>query len=123
MSKLFAAFSTIILLGATTSHAGAEPSNGDIESGRAVYNKWCSECHNDGPAYPGTRALSVKYKGSVPAALLQRTDLSPEFIKYYVRNGFSAMPIFRKTEISAEQLRQLSLYLMQHSSKETAESK
>jgi mono/diheme cytochrome c family protein len=89
-------------------------SRGAIESGqgRAVYDQWCSACHNEGPLFPGTAALRVKYKGALPAGLLQRTDLTPELVKYYVRHGFSAMPIFRKTEISDRQLRLLSLFLM-----------
>jgi len=87
--------------------------SGAIESGqgRAVYDHWCSACHDEGELFPGTAALQVKYRGALPAALLRRTDLTPELIKYYVRHGFSAMPIFRKTEISDRQLLQLSLFL------------
>jgi (+)-pinoresinol hydroxylase len=86
---------------------------GTIESGqgRTVYDQWCSACHNEGALLPGTAALRVKYKGTLPASLLQRTDLTPELVKYYVRHGFSAMPIFRKTEISDRQLEQLSMFL------------
>jgi mono/diheme cytochrome c family protein len=84
----------------------------ELGQGGAVYSRWCSACHDEGAHFPGTAALRVKYKGALPAALLQRTDLTPELIKYYVRHGFSAMPIFRKTEISDRQLQLLSLFLM-----------
>ena len=73
--------------------------------GQAVYDKWCSHCH--GPEQQenaGTVALQAKYQGSLPADLLQRKDLTEEVISFYVRNGVSVMPFFRKTEISDKEL-------------------
>jgi mono/diheme cytochrome c family protein len=86
----------------------------EYAQGRAIYAKWCSSCHDDGPRYPGTAALMIKYQGALPAVLSLRTDLTPEFISYYVRHGFSAMPIFRKTEIDDRQLSLLAAYLTHH---------
>jgi mono/diheme cytochrome c family protein len=43
--------------------------------------------------------------------LTERTDLSPELVKGYVRNGLSIMPHFRKTQISDAQLTALAAYL------------
>ena len=60
---------------------------------------------------PGTDALAAKYKGAKPARLEERTDLTPEFIKTFVRNGVSVMPFFRKTELSDADLEALSAYL------------
>ena len=55
--------------------------------------------------------MAARYKGAVPALLTERTDLSPELVKVYVRNGLSIMPIFRKTQISDAQLEALAEYL------------
>lgn len=83
-----------------------------IQKGKAVYEYWCSPCHDDGPAYPGTSALAAKYKGTgTPAPLEARTDLSRASIDYFVRRGVSVMPFFRKTEISDADLDALAAYL------------
>ena len=47
----------------------------------------------------------------MPALLEKRTDLTPQLIKTYVRNGISVMPIFRKTEISDADLDAIAAYL------------
>ncbi|MEZ5894532.1 MAG: c-type cytochrome [Parvularculaceae bacterium] len=83
----------------------------NIANGKAVYDAWCGACHDPGPGHPGTQSLDIKYGGKVPAALEERTDLSPETTAYFVRNGFALMPFFRKTEISDADLRDLSAYL------------
>ena len=82
--------------------------------GKAIYDKWCLPCHSpdlDGH-YPGTVALQVKYKGKVPAALEERTDLTREMITTFVRHGVSIMPPFRKTEISDQELQVMIDYLV-----------
>ncbi len=83
----------------------------DLENGEAVYDYWCAACHDPGPGHPGTQSLAIKYDRERPAALEERTDLSPELTAYFVRNGFALMPFFRKTEISDADLRDLSAYL------------
>ena len=60
---------------------------------------------------PGTDALAAKDKGTKPALLEERKDLTPQFIKIFVRNGVSVMPRFRKTELSEADLEALSAYL------------
>jgi len=84
---------------------------GDLENGRKVYEYWCATCHGRGPENPGTQSLEVKYRGEVPAALEDRTDLAPPVTVYFVRHGFALMPPFRKTEISDAELRDLAAYL------------
>lgn len=79
--------------------------------GYVQYQDYCSMCHGPGPGEPGTMALKAKYKGAEPALLADRTDLTPELIKTYVRNGISIMPIFRKTEISDADLDAIAAYL------------
>jgi mono/diheme cytochrome c family protein len=60
---------------------------------------------------PGTAALEFHYKGSKPAVLEERTDLTPAMVKGFVRNGAYVMPRFRKTEISDPELDALAAYL------------
>lgn len=86
------------------------PSEGKPK-GYVQYENYCSACHGEGVGKPGTLALQAKYKGALPALLDKRTDLTPALIKTYVRNGFSVMPLFRKTEISDADLDAIIAYL------------
>jgi len=97
----------ILLVAAFNSFAA--DNNPDL--GKQVYQKWCAPCHAPGDLYPGTLALRAKYKGALPDALEQRTDLSPEMVKYFVRNGITIMPFFRKTEISDAELNAMADFL------------
>lgn len=99
---------------------GQEPGASKVRRGEDVFHNLCSGCHGPaiknaspgiGATMPGTDALAAKYKGAKPAMLEERTDLTPQFIKIYVRNGVSVMPRFRKTELSDLDLEALSTYL------------
>jgi len=79
--------------------------------GYVEYQKYCSACHGEGVGRPGTLALQAKYKGAEPALLEKRTDLTPELVKTFVRNGVSIMPFFCKTEISDTDLDAIAAYL------------
>lgn len=81
------------------------------QRGKAVYDRWCVHCHGGGEAQPGTAALAAKYEGALPALLEERTDLTPELTRTFVRNGVSVMAAFRKTEISDAELADLAAYL------------
>ena len=83
----------------------------DAVNGKAVFQKWCAPCHAANPKLAGTLALQAKYKGAMPAALEQRTDLTPELVGYFVRTGVAWMAPFRKTEISDAELADLGAYL------------
>lgn len=80
-------------------------------AGKLVYDKWCGICHGRGERMPGTASLQAKYKDAIPAALEDRSDMAPEFVKFYVRNGVMIMPAFRKTEITDADLEVLTEYL------------
>lgn len=89
-----------------------ETEGSPAERGAAVYNNWCDACHrNSEQNAPGTRSLELKYRGEIPAALEERTDLTAELVEFFVRNGVATMPFFRKTEISDADLAALSAYL------------
>jgi mono/diheme cytochrome c family protein len=92
--------------------AAVETQGSPLERGAAVFNNWCSACHSRGPQNaPGTASLQIKYQGSVPAALEDRRDLTPEVVKVFVRNGVAMMAPFRKTEVSDADLEALAAYL------------
>jgi mono/diheme cytochrome c family protein len=94
--------------------ASAEDSGSPVERGAAVFNNWCSACHSRGPQNaPGTASLQIKYQGSVPAALQDRRDLTPDLVKFFVRNGVAMMAPLRKTEVSDADLDALAAYLTQ----------
>lgn len=94
--------------------AAVEDRGSLVERGAAVFNNWCSACHARGPQNaPGTTSLQFKYQGSVPAALEDRRDLTPEVVKTFVRNGVATMAPFRKTEVSDADLEALAAYLTQ----------
>ncbi len=80
-------------------------------SGKAVYEHWCAPCHAPGPGHPGTQSLQFKYGGKIPAALLERTDLAPQAVAVFVRQGVLLMAPFRKTEITDAELAALTAYV------------
>lgn len=109
-----AAFATVAVSASSTPNQ--KPSDQAVamiarDPGKQVFNKWCVECHGDGPRYPGTASLAVKYGNDLPAALEKREDLTPEAVAMFVRQGVSIMPPFRKTEITDSQLASLGAYL------------
>ncbi len=86
-----------------------------MEGGRQVYEKWCTPCHGSGEGKPGTIAAAALYKGSKPAVLTERTDLTPAAIKTAVRSGVFVMPRFRKTEVTDAELDAIVNYLTRRS--------
>lgn len=101
----------LVLVLAIAVPAWAQPA--DREHGKAVWDLWCEPCHAVDPRkHPGTQALRFKYRETdIPAALEERTDLTPELVAFYVRNGVSIMPFFRKMEISDSDLDDLAAWL------------
>jgi (+)-pinoresinol hydroxylase len=112
-------WSIAIALAVCASAASAKDENADrVARGKQVYDYNCVACHGTGPGFPpwpelaGTGALRIKYQGTkTPALLTERTDLTPELIDVFVRNGISIMPPFRKTEIDDADLSALGAYL------------
>jgi mono/diheme cytochrome c family protein len=105
MKRLFAVMTALACCHAALADA---PS---AAHGQQVFTYWCAPCHGGGPGHPGTDALAAKYKGSEPAELEKRRDLSDALIRQLVRNGISVMPIFRKTEVSDADLADIVAYL------------
>ena len=81
-------------------------------NGEAVYTHWCAPCHAAGPGHPGTQGLQIKYRGTeTNPVLVDRTDLTPEVVKVFVRQGVLSMAPFRKTEITDAELDALAAFL------------
>jgi (+)-pinoresinol hydroxylase len=97
----------LVVLFASTAFA----QDATVDKGKQVYEYWCATCHGPGRGKPGTVALAAKYKGTRPALLEERTDLTPQAIRFFVRNGISIMPTFRKTEVSDADLEAMAAYL------------
>ena len=93
----------------------------DAERGKAKFDHSCAPCHaagvgDDGHAMlPGTDALRIKYHGSWPALLEQRTDLNADAIRTFVRRGTWSMPPFRPTEVTERDIQDIAAYLRQSS--------
>jgi mono/diheme cytochrome c family protein len=98
-------------------HLPARAQIAPVERGRAVFEHSCAPCHgtgrgNDGRALlPGTDALRVKYHGELPAALEERTDLTVDTLRLFVRRGTWSMPPFRKTELSEADIADIAAYI------------
>ena len=98
---------SLLALGGWAANAAAA----EADLGQQVYQRWCVHCHAPGRGNPGTQSLQVKYQGKVPAVLLERTDITPEFISFTVRQGAMSMPPFRKTEITDSELAALAKWI------------
>jgi len=95
----------------------AAPDAATVAEGKALFTRLCAPCHGADRSdmgramLPGTDALRIKYKGTLPALLEQRTDLTPQVVRTFVRRGTWSMPPFRKTGISDAQIDAVSAYL------------
>jgi mono/diheme cytochrome c family protein len=104
---------------AVTTAQSAAP---DVAKGKAVYALWCLDCHAPltgmGMFPPaGSYRLQERYKGTVPAVLRDRSDLTAEFIRLTVRRGMNMMPATRKTEVTDAELDSVIAYLTQKAPK------
>jgi len=89
--------------------------------GQAKFDYMCAPCHGAGigddgrEMLPGTDALRIKYRGTLPALLTERRDLTYETIRAFVRQGVFSMPPFRPTEITDDEIRDIAAYIAETS--------
>ncbi len=102
----------MLLLAPTSNALPASPTERPpAASGQVVYERWCAPCHAPGPGHPGTQSLQMKYGGKTPPVLLDRTDLAPQTVALFVRQGVLLMAPFRKTEVTDAELVALAAYV------------
>ena len=80
------------------------------DKGRELFEYWCLPCHGAGPGHAGTMALAQRL-GPEQSVLLERDNLTPEYVKYVVRNGLQMMPPLMPTEITDAGLEPLAQYV------------
>lgn len=88
-----------------------------VRNGQELFNYWCLPCHGAGPGHAGTQRLARRL-GADQSVLLQRHNLSVEYVQHVVRNGFQMMPPFRYTEISDQELQAIAAYVSSGGKKE-----
>tara|TARA_R100001143_G_C3356681_1_gene132838 strand:- start:46 stop:351 length:306 start_codon:yes stop_codon:yes gene_type:complete len=66
------------------------------ESGEQIYEKVCQHCHTEGVG-----------------PVLTGRNLPPVYFSTIARNGLNAMPAFRPSELSAEDLEKIANYISQ----------
>ena len=98
-------FTAFLILVSLESTASDVDSNLD---GAALFNEKCAMCHRE--MGMGTWQLQRRYDGD-QAYLERRSDLTPEFVSYVVRNGLGIMFSISRAEVSDPQLAAISDYL------------
>ena len=118
MKQLVVFAGAVVLSGAAIFLGTAAAQDSDaVERGRQKFEYMCMPCHGDGRGddgrtmLPGTDALRIKYRGALPALLTERTDLTYESIRLFVRQGVFSMPPFRPTEITNEEIRDIAAFI------------
>lgn len=107
-----AALAVLVVLGVIvgaggTAHAAADASM----TGAIIYEHYCISCHDRGGGSPGTQSLAYVH-GPEKAALADRDNLTPEYVRTMVRFGRGLMPGFRPSEIDDQKLKLLADYLV-----------
>lgn len=78
------------------------------QQGRELFNASCVLCHGErGHA----TTLLGKRLGADNALLERRTNLSADLIRHVVRRGINSMPVYRRAELSDNELEMISAYL------------
>lgn len=85
-------------------------SPGALAEGADIFARNCIMCHGRGMEHPGTAALTYLY-GKGKGALEDRDNLTPDFVRFFVRNGRGLMPGFRAGELNDTELKVLAAYL------------
>jgi mono/diheme cytochrome c family protein len=118
MSRLvFTAIVAAELFGVMSAAAADEDSKLSIAAGKIVFERVCAPCHGKGAGtdgarmLPGSAALATRYQGKLSPYLEDRSDLTADALKVFIRRGIGAMPMFRKTEISDSEIEAVAAYL------------
>lgn len=118
--SVITAFAVVASAGLVASGTLAQDSD-TVLLGEQKFDHMCAPCHGAGVGneghqlLPGTEALQIKYQGRLPALLEERTDLTAEALRVFVRRGTMSMPPFRPTEITDAEIDAIAAYLAETS--------
>jgi len=87
----------------------AIPATGAEMTGKEVFEHYCSACHGaaDGP---GTMQLA-RTRGKEQALLVERNNLTTDYIEFVVRHGLRSMPPFVPSDLTDARLQALAAFL------------
>jgi mono/diheme cytochrome c family protein len=80
------------------------------DTGEGIFARQCAYCHAPGVDHPGTMQLGAT-RGEDFAVLVEREDLTADYVKYIVRNGLNGMPPFTPTTLTDAELDTVAAYL------------
>jgi mono/diheme cytochrome c family protein len=87
----------------------AIPATGAEMTGKEVFEHYCAACHGSADG-PGTMQLA-RTRGKEQALLVERRNLTAEYIEYVVRHGLKAMPPFAPSDLTDARLQALAAFL------------
>ncbi len=87
----------------------AIPAIGAEMTGKEVFEHYCAACHGSADG-PGTMQLS-RARGKEQALLVERHNLTTDYIEYVVRHGLGSMPPFVPSDLTDVRLQALAAFL------------
>ena len=87
----------------------AVPAKGADMTGKEVFDHYCAACHGNADG-PGTTQLA-RTRGQDQALLVERKNLTTEYVEYVVRHGLKAMPPFVPSDLTDARLQALAAFL------------
>jgi mono/diheme cytochrome c family protein len=119
--RIRAACGLVALLALASAIPASAQDRAAVERGNAKFQHSCAPCHGPGPGddgremLPGTAALQIKYRGSLPALIEERSDLPLPVLRVFLRQGSMSMPPFRPTELTDAEIEDIAAYLAESS--------
>jgi mono/diheme cytochrome c family protein len=87
----------------------AMPATGAEMTGKEVFEHYCAACHGSSDG-PGTMQLA-RTRGKDQALLVERKNLTTDYVEYVVRHGLKAMPPFVPSDLTDARLQVLAAFL------------
>lgn len=108
LAPIFAAAALSIVLPASGDEKTQEPAS----EGQRIFARHCAHCHAPGLGHPGTLQLG-ETRGEEFSVLEERGDLTADYVRDIVRRGLNAMPPFKGSVITDDDLAALATYLVE----------
>lgn len=97
-----------VVLAAVLAQAAEPTLTIEQQQGKVLFEATCVYCHN--PRGWATERLRTRL-GEDRAVLADRTDLSRDYVRTVVRNGFMTMPAYTPTDLDEAQIKAIAAYL------------